>query len=78
MSAVVGGEASPSTDIDPISVPPKFGMMDRPTIEVIIKEGEDTGMCITLVPKVLFKKNVFLFVGLTTFGTSANFDWLFH
>ena len=53
MSAVVGGEASPSTDIDPISVPPKFGMMDRPTIEVIIKEGGDTWMCITLVPKVL-------------------------
>ena len=52
MSAVVGGEASPSTDIDPISVPPKFGMMDRPTIEVI-REGGDTGMCITLVPKVL-------------------------
>ena len=41
-----------------------------------MQEGKDIGLLITLVPKVLY--NVFLFVGLTTLGTSIEFDWLVH
>ena len=37
------------------------------------KKG-DNGMLLTHVPKVF--NNVFLFAGLTTFGTLANYDWL--
>ena len=33
-------------------------------------------MFITLVPK--FYNNGFLFVSLTTLGTSVNFDWFVH
>ena len=42
----------------------------------IFRERGDNGLLITLVPK--FYDNVFLFVDLTTFGTSVNLDLLPH
>jgi hypothetical protein len=35
LAAIVGGEVSASTEIDPIAVPPRFGVRDRPTIQVL-------------------------------------------
>ena len=39
-----------------------------------MRNNKDNGLFITLVPK--FYNSVFLFIGLTTLGTSVTFDWL--
>ena len=39
---------------------------------VSTREGGDNGLFNTIIPIV------FLFVGLTTFGTLGNFDWFIH
>ena len=45
------------------------------TVSVIFhRERRDNGIYYTQVPKVF--DNVFLFVGLTIFGTFIKFDWL--
>lgn len=41
LSAVVGGEVSSSTQVDPISVPPKFSLRERPSIQVL-ENANDT------------------------------------
>jgi len=55
LSAIFGEDVSPATQIDPISVPPKFSLRDRPSIQVlenandtvsfVFKKAASNGLC---------------------------------